>query len=212
MHTSRRYGAILRLTEEGDDPAARRFLWGRLVAAGELAEAGGGFSACDNLAFDDDGHLWMVTDIATAAHNNAVDRGAEGSRPGDKNFQGIFGNNAVFCIPTSGPREGQPACFAIGPMECELTGPCFLPGGGLLLSVQHPGELHGTRARAGGALPPEETRELQIAGRDGRLIRQVRTVPLGSNFPSGTPGRAPRPCVVQIRRAAPAAGAASAPR
>lgn len=193
---SRQYGAIYRLQEAEDDPAAETFTWGKFVASGELAEEGTGFACADNLAFDADGNLWMVTDITTPRHNFAIDRSDAATSPGGGSFVGAFGNNALFMIPTKGPSAGVPHLFAIGPMECEMTGPTFTPDGRtLLLAIQHPGELHGTRyGRAA------EERTLILATRDGRLFQQTRTVPLGSNFPGGRDGEAPKPCVVCITR------------
>lgn len=195
---SRQYGAIYRIVEDGNDPAATTFGWGKFVSSGEASEGGGGFACADNLAFDGQGNLWMVCDITTAAHNSAVDRmGA--TAPGGKNFVGVFGNNAMFMIPTRGKRAGAPHCFAIGPMECEITGPTFAEDGkALIVAIQHPGELHG--ARGLGKKKREMVREMKIAGRDGKVFVQQRTVPLGSNFPSKKLGEVPRPCVVVIRR------------
>lgn len=191
--TSRRYGAIFRIVEAGSDVGATEFEWGRFVSSGETADGGGGFACADNLAFDDDGNLWMVCDISTSAHNYPVRRTDPNAQPGQRGFAGVFGNNAIFMIPTHGPRAGMPHCFAIGPCECELTGPTFLPdGSGLLLSVQHPGEMHGPRQVG------LEQREYEIQDRAGTIFTQRRTVPRGSNFPGG---RAyPRPSVVLIRR------------
>lgn len=192
---SRQYGAIYRLEEADDDPAAEAFTWGKFVASGECAEGGGGFACADNLAFDPDGNLWMVTDISTLTHNFPVNRDA-GVTPGDKGFPGVFGNNALFMIPTRGESAGVPFCFAIGPMECELTGPTFTPDGRtLILSVQHPGERYGARRNRA-----SQTRDYHIAARDGSVFRQTRTVPVGSNFPGGRDGDVPRPCVVCITR------------
>jgi hypothetical protein len=206
---SRQYGAIYRLIEDADDPAATTFAWGKFVSSGEAADGGGGFACADNLAFDLDLNLWMVCDITTPAHNFPVQRDQpkdpkdpKYAPPGSKNFVGVFGNNAMFSIPTAGPHAGAPRCFAIGPMECELTGPTFTPDGQtLLLSVQHPGELHGTRGLKGVDQPAEETRPIALVARDKSPFEQQRTVPLGSNFPSKEPGTPPKPCVVTIRRA-----------
>lgn len=199
---SRQYGAIYRLREDGDDPAAATFTWGRFVAAGEMAELGGGFACADNLVFDAAANLWMVCDMTAPAHNFPVTRTKDDdSRPGDKNFLGVFGNNAMFMIPTVGPLAGVPHCFAIGPMESELTGPTFAPDGRtLILAVQHPGELYGTRGD-GDRGSPHADRTLKVAARDGAAFAQKRRVPLGSNFPSGKLGVVPRPCVVCVTRA-----------
>ena len=196
---SRQYGAIYRIAEDANDPAATTFRWGKFVSSGETSEGGGGFACADNLMFDGQGNLWMVCDITTAVHNAAVSR--EGtSAPGAKNFVGVFGNNAMFMIPTRGQRAGVPHCFAIGPMECEMTGPTLTEDqSALILSIQHPGELYG--ARGLGKKQATAERDIKIAGRDGKVFVQKRTVPLGSNFPAKEPGVVPRPCVIVIRRA-----------
>ena len=197
--TSRRYGVILRLVDDdAREGRARTFRWSRFATSGELAEDGGGFGCPDNLAFDADGNLWMTTDLSTGWHNAPVTR--EGAtQAGAGEFQGVFGSNALYYIPTRGPDAGRAVCFAVAPPESEFTGPTFTPDGrALLLSVQHPGEDHGAR-RA----DPEgsEERRTRLAARDGTLFEQVRRVPLGSNWPSGERGVAPRSAVVCITRA-----------
>lgn len=203
---SLQYGAIYRLVEDRNDPASLTFKWGKFITSGEVADPGagkekvGGFACADNLAFDPQGNMWVVTDITTPSHNHPVLRDAPATSPGGSRFVGIFGNNALFMIPTRGPKAGIPHCFAIGPMECELTGPTFTPDGRtLILSVQHPGELHGPRGMFP-ALAPQETRTMRILGRDGQLFDQKRIVPLGSNYPAKSLGTPPKPCVVCITR------------
>ena len=205
---SRQYGAIYRIVEDGPaavdgrpgDPAAATFTWGKFVSSGEASDGGGGFACADNLVFDPRGNLWMVCDITTPAHNTPVDRRGATS-PGGKGFVGVFGNNALFMIPTAGPHAGVPFCFATGPMECELTGPTFTDDGRtLVLAVQHPGETHGARTPADHASPA--VHEYQIATRGGAVFTQRRVVPRGSNFPANSAGAAPRPCVVCITRQA----------
>jgi secreted PhoX family phosphatase len=198
LSSSRQYGLIMRLEEHDSDPAATTFTWGKLVSSGEIAELGGGFAAADNLVFDPQGNLWMVTDILTAAHNfpTARDRG-DGTAPGGIYFPGVFGNNAMFMIPTAGTQRGAPHLFALGPMECELCGPTFTQDAKtLILAVQHPGELAVTRE----ASSPSREQIHLVADREGEAFEQTRTVPIGSNFPSGELGRAPRPAVVCITR------------
>ncbi|MCP9901368.1 DUF839 domain-containing protein [Cyanobium sp. Cruz CV13-4-11] len=175
------FGWIMRLADDG--PArAGSFRW-RMVATGGAPWQGGmGFANPDNLAIDRQGSIWMVTDRSTKSAD--LD---------------LFGNNSCWVLPSRGPHAGEAFCFAIGPMECELAGPCFDGGEStLFLAVQHPGEDNGTR-------PSAEAREAQahrLVDRSGRPFEQLRWVPLGSNWPSGVPGRAPRPGVVAIRRLA----------
>ena len=201
--TSRQYGALYRLLEGGlegpdSDPAATTFTWGQFLGSGEVAEKGNGFGFADNLVFDPQGHLWMVTDITTTAQNFPTARSREdGSHPGGLNFPGIFGNNAIFALPAHGDQAGLPFLFATGPIDCELCGPTFTEDGlTLILSVQHPGELDGMATND----RPPEVREHILLDRDGRSFTQKRKVPIGSNFPHGQKGRAPRPAVVYIRR------------
>ncbi len=198
LETSRQYGAIFRLVEEGGDPASERFNWGKFVSSGEVAEQGGGFACADNMVFDPQGNLWMVTDISTTAQNFPNDRQSQtGTAPGGKMFPGVFGNNALFMIPTRGPEAGVPKVFAIAPMESEMCGPTFTEDGRtLILSIQHPGEQHGMGRRD----MAEEVVTHIVHDRRDQPFEQVRRQPVGSNFPHGDTDRAPRPCVVCITR------------
>lgn len=118
------HGQIVRLAETGDDPAAATFSWSIFAVGGPQS----GFSSPDNLIFDADGNLWMVTDISS-------------SRVG-KGIYAFQGNNALFFLPTTGKDAGTAFQFASGPVDCEMTGPAWTPDGStLFLSVQHPGEL-----------------------------------------------------------------------
>ncbi|MCP9929184.1 DUF839 domain-containing protein [Cyanobium sp. AMD-g] len=175
------YGWIMGLADDG--PArGGSFRW-RMVATGGAPWQGGmGFANPDNLAIDQQGTVWMVTDRSTKSAD--LD---------------LFGNNSCWVLPSRGPHTGEAYCFATGPMECELTGPCFDGAEStLFLAVQHPGEDNGTR------LSPEaqEAQAHRLVDRSGRPFEQLRWVPLGSNWPSGVPGRAPRPGVVAVRRLA----------
>jgi secreted PhoX family phosphatase len=167
------HGWVMRLSD-GAAGRGARFRW-RMVAVGGAPWQGGlGFSNPDNLAFDPAGQLWLVTDRSSSS---SLD---------------VFGNNSCWLLP----RSGEPLCFAIAPMDAELCGPCFdAAGRTLFLAVQHPGESQGTRQ--GHA---SEWQAHQLVDRGGQPFAQLRQVPLGSNWPSGVPGRPPRPGVVAIRR------------
>lgn len=137
------HGRIVRLEEAGGDAAAREFVVGDFAVGGPDA----GFSCPDNLAFDGNGDLWVTSDMTS-------------EEIGGPEY-GPRGNNGLFFFRTRGPQAGVAVQVASGPVDCELTGPCFTPDGTtLFLSVQHPGETSKSRAqltshwpRGGGELP-----------------------------------------------------------
>jgi len=171
------HGWVMRLSDGGSGRGSG-FRW-RMVALGGLPWEGGlGFSHPDNLAFDPAGNLWLVSD-----------------HPGGEGLD-VFGNNSCWVLPRTGAWAGQALCFAIGPVESELCGPCFdSEFRTLFLAVQHPGEGHGVRQGK-----KVEGQSHSLVDRNGQRFEQLRWVPLGSNWPSGVPGRQPRPGVVAIRR------------
>jgi secreted PhoX family phosphatase len=175
------YGWLMRLEDSpaGAEQPGGAFRW-RMVATGGMPWQGGmGFANPDNLAIDRSGNVWMVTDRA------AVNGSADG-----------FGNNACWIVPATGAPGADALLFATGPMECELTGPCFdTSESTLFLSVQHPGEDNATH-RSG----DEEIQAYILRDRSGGSFEQLRQVPLGSNWPSAAAGTPPRPGVVAIRR------------
>ncbi len=117
------HGHITRIFEEGSDLGALAFDFEIFAAGGRQS----GFSSPDNLAFDSNGNLWVVTDISSGSQNKGVHKS--------------FMNNGLFVIPTVGPAKGEAMQFASGPVESELTGPYFTPDEKtLFLSIQHPGE------------------------------------------------------------------------
>ena len=181
--TSWPYGWLMRLQ---DSPARQRpgsgeqlggdFRW-RLVASGGAPWQGGmGFANPDNLAIDRGGNIWMVTD-----------------RIGNLD---LFGNNSCWLLPASGPAAGSALLFATAPMESEMCGPCFDGDErSLFLAIQHPGEEYGVHQQGN-----QEYQAHELRNRAGQAFQQLRLVPLGSNWPSTIPGRAPRPGVVAIYR------------
>ncbi|HKH12977.1 MAG TPA: alkaline phosphatase PhoX [Rubrobacter sp.] len=120
------YGQILRMTEKDDDAEAEEFRY-------ELFAAGGpqtGFASPDNLVFDRDDNLWIITDISSSSIGSGI--------------YSTFKNNGAFVLPSGldeGAAGGDVVQFASAPVQAVLTGPAFTPDGKtLFLSVQHPGE------------------------------------------------------------------------
>jgi hypothetical protein len=117
------HGQIVRMAEKDNNVASTEFSWEFFAVGGPQS----GFSSPDNLIFDAQGNLYMVTDISS-------------SRIGKGIYQ-FQGNNALFVFRTTGPDAGVAYQFASGPVESEMTGPSWTPDGKtLFLSVQHPGE------------------------------------------------------------------------
>lgn len=118
------YGSILKIEEKNNDPLALEFKPSTFLPGGPET----GFAYPDNMAFDRNGNLWMVTDIS-------------GPKIGKGRYE-PFGNNSLFYIPTQGENAGRVFRVASAPKDAEFTGPFFSPDGRtLFLSVQHPGEL-----------------------------------------------------------------------
>jgi secreted PhoX family phosphatase len=162
------YGHIVELIEQDEDAAATRFSWQVFLLAGNPQGGGtlltryedvvrGGLKredtwyagqsnpqqlspiACpDNLGFDREGRLWIVTDTDDYS----------------------FGNNGCYVVPTTGPERGLLRQVASAPVGAEVCGCEFTPDGRtLFLSIQHPGEGGSIDAPVshwpdGGSLPP----------------------------------------------------------
>ena len=191
-------GWIMKLTEDQNDPAALTFQWEMFATGGEPSDGGFGFANPDNLEFDSQGNLWVVTDMSTSTHNKAVPKRIveEGKTLTGKDMLGIYGNNSLWQIQREGKAAGEAKMFAYGPMECELTGPFFNEDStALFIAAQHPGERNGTRKEMA-----SETREFEMKTTDGKTFFQKRDVPVGSNWPGKTADAPPKPSVVVIRR------------
>jgi secreted PhoX family phosphatase len=196
------YGWIMRLVEAENNPAAMTFSWKTLALGGEPAAGGAGFSNPDNLLLDKAGNVWMVNDMSSDKLNAAIPQGRldkEGKPISQSNLRAVFGNNAIWFIPTAGANAGEAYMFGYGPMECETTGPFFTADEQtLFLAIQHPGEVNGIRkAGAGGS----EERMISLKTPKGEEFMQTRRVPIGSNWPGQQPNDPPKPAVVAIRRA-----------
>jgi uncharacterized protein len=189
------YGFVMHLIEDANNPAALKFRWKLAATGGEPAAGGLGFSNPDNLLFDRKGNLWMVNDMSSDKLNKAIaQRTAEGKPVTD--LRGLYGNNAIWWIPTRGANAGKAFLFGTGPMECETTGPFFAKDNKtLFLSIQHPGETHGVRKDQA-----SETRQFAMTTTQGQGFTQTRQVPIGSNWPSLKANAHPRPAVVVIQR------------
>ncbi|MBD2101457.1 PhoX family phosphatase [Leptolyngbya sp. FACHB-261] len=196
--TAYEYGFITHLIEEGNDPAAMNFRWRHFSLGGEPAEGGMGFANPDNLLLDKAGNIWMVTDMSSDKHNRAVPSRVdkEGKPVSQSNLRGLFGNNSIWFIPTSGASAGQAYLFGYGPTDSETTGPFFSRDEQtLFLAVQHPGEVGGIRKDMA-----DETRQYAMRTVDGKEFMQTRKVPIGSNWPAKQANLPPRPAVVAIRK------------
>jgi len=215
-------GELFKIIENSSDGTGTTFRWARFAKGGEIgATPGNGFANVDNLVFDNQANIWGVTDMSTSAHNGfdvGADPdpifiehsvlGAESTSQVDSdqnvetsNLIGVFGNNWLFFIPTSGPDKGRVTPFAYGPPRCEMTGPTFV-GNTLILAVQHPGEDCPFRE----INQPQKflKRDIEMLNINGSAVfTQERTVPRGSNWPSNLEGKLqgpPRPSVIGIRR------------
>lgn len=192
------YGWIVRLDEESNDPASMNFRWEIFATGGEPAEGGFGFANPDNLMIDPKGNVWVVTDMSSDKHNKAIPSrmDAEGKPVKQSDLRGLFGNNSIWMIPTSGPNAGEAYLFGFGPIDSEMTGP-YLANDmkTLFMAAQHPGEVGGIRKDMA-----SETRQYAMKTVDGQEFMQTREVPVGSNWPSKAANQPPKPSVVAIRR------------
>ncbi|HIK27249.1 MAG: DUF839 domain-containing protein [Oscillatoriaceae bacterium SKW80] len=192
------YGWVMRLEEENNEPDALTFRWQMVATGGEPVAGGVGFANPDNILIDRSGNLWIVTDMSTGSQNKAVNSRVDGNGkpvPQSK-LVGVFGNNSIWYMPATGENAGKAYLFGYGPMECETSGPFFTQDQRtLFLSVQHPGEMNGTRQNMA-----TETRKFAMLTVDGKEFVQTRKVPVGSNWPGKGANEPPKPAVVAIRR------------
>lgn len=210
VNATQQSGGLYKIIEDSADGTGLTFRWERFAQGGEAGSIeGSGFANLDNLLFDNQANVWGVTDMSTSTHNG-FNVGAAGnptninhtSTGNISSFTGVFGNNWLFFIPTSGTDAGKVFPFAYGPVRCEMTGPTFV-GDTLILAVQHPGE--DCPINDGTILQ----RDIEILALNGTTFNQTRTVPRGSSWPSNIlnadggqnqPQGLPRPSVIGIQR------------
>ncbi|MBX9252631.1 PhoX family phosphatase [Desmonostoc muscorum CCALA 125] len=203
-------GGLYKIIEDSADGTGLTFRWQRFAQGGEAGSISGtGFANVDNLVFDNKANIWGVTDMSTDTHNgfglgaagtpSTINHGVAGNV---SSFTGVFGNNWLFYIPTTGTDAGKLIPFAHGPVRCEMTGPTFV-GDTLIISVQHPGE--NCPINDGTIL----SRDIELLDLNGTTFNQARTVPRGSSWPSniptadggkGQPQGLPKPSVIAIKR------------
>ncbi|GAA1918445.1 PhoX family phosphatase [Streptomyces sodiiphilus] len=141
------YGHIIRWAEAKGDNTATTFRWDIFVLAGDPAyddrvklDDSNIFGSPDGLWFDDDGRLWIQTDISNSAQN-LVARGYD-----------RIANNMMLAAD---PRTGEIRRFLTGPRGCEITGVVTTPDRRtMFVNVQHPGEA----SAAWGRPTPENPR------------------------------------------------------
>jgi secreted PhoX family phosphatase len=123
-------GHIIEITERGD-AATTRFTWEIFMLAGNPDDPSTYFAGFakdqvspiaspDNIAFDNDGHMWLATD-------------------GQPDVLGF--SDGFYAVPVEGDDRGHVRMFAGVPRGAEATGPAFTPdGSAFLAAIQHPGE------------------------------------------------------------------------
>ncbi|MEM9245786.1 MAG: alkaline phosphatase PhoX, partial [Cyanobacteria bacterium P01_F01_bin.153] len=196
-------GWIFKMREDQNHPESLTFTWISFATGGEAAHGGGGFTNPDNLALDFQENLWFVTDTSGGLLNRSLRsdrRDAEGNPLHPAQLSAVYGNNSLWCIPRSGSNAGIPQLFAYGPMDVEMTGPCFVPPTdthpeGLFLAIQHPGEASGVRKDLA-----ETVATIPLLASDGTPFMQQRRVPIGSNWPRRTSNAVPLPAIIAIRQ------------
>jgi secreted PhoX family phosphatase len=177
------YGAVRKIVEEKNDPTALEFVWTEYAGGGPVSAGGTGFDSPDNLVFDSQDNLWVMTDISTGSIGRTI--------------HAFHANNAVFMVPTKGPNAGVAFRFANMPIQAEGTGPYFTPDEStLFVNVQHPGELAGT---------PEGPDNRAVFGNPSTYPSYW---PRGNKTTGANPSE-PLPSTVAIQRVAATAGPGS---
>ncbi|MGH8434728.1 MAG: PhoX family protein [Pseudomonas sp.] len=125
------YGHIIRWREHSRDHAGQRFSWSLFLLAGPQSDSRGPngapldatniLASPDGLWFDDEGRLWIQTDMS-----------------GSQLSTGPFGNNQML---VADPATGEMKRFLAGPLGAEITGITATPDfRTMFINIQHPGE------------------------------------------------------------------------
>ncbi|MES2821443.1 MAG: alkaline phosphatase PhoX, partial [Pseudomonadota bacterium] len=125
------YGHIIRWREKRSDHGGDIFTWDLFLLAGPEEDSRGAdgmsltadnrLASPDGLWFDEDGRLWIQTDMS-----------------GSQLRDGPFGNNQML---VADPRTGEMKRFLVGPLGAEVTGITATPDfRTLFVNIQHPGE------------------------------------------------------------------------
>lgn len=128
-----RHGHIIEITEDKNDPTSTNFQWEIFMLCGEPGVATDGtffagfdpsqvspISSPDNIAFDQQGNLWIATDGQINTFRK---------------------NDGVFVVPTAGPQRGFLRQFLSGIPGGEVASLVLSPDNRTLFaSIQHPGE------------------------------------------------------------------------
>ncbi len=168
-----KHGHIIRWSE-GNSLTSTTFQWDLFVVAGspqdsrklsgQPLDASNIFSAPDGLWFDNEGRLWIQTDMSESVQNQGE--------------YAQFGNNQMLAAD---PRTGEIKRFLVGPPGQEITGVITTPDRRtMFVNVQHPGANTGEAAFAAGqinsrwpdnnaAIPPRSA-TLVITKNDGGVI------------------------------------------
>ncbi|HEY0959351.1 MAG TPA: alkaline phosphatase PhoX [Novosphingobium sp.] len=185
-------GHIIRLREQGDDPAATGFNWDIYLFGADSIDtdpvnvnlssltANNDFSSPDGLWFNRSTNaaglvkpvLWIQTDDSafTDRTNNQMLAAMPGT-VGDGGSRTITNKDATNATATQTTRVGAVATdatlkrFLVGPIGCEITGVDTTPDGRtLFVGIQHPGE-EGTTAAPDSHWPDSQ------AGTAGTTVR-----------------------------------------
>lgn len=159
------FGHIIRWRELSKDYAGRQFAWSLFMLAGPETDSIGPngqpltadnrLASPDGLWFDEEGRLWIQTDMSGSQLNS-----------------GPFGNNQMLVAE---PRTGELKRFLVGPVGAEVTGITATPDfRTLFVNIQHPGEgstatnLRSTWPDGSGQRPRSAT--VIITREDGRRL------------------------------------------